>query len=61
MPSTSYQHYSVQWQSDRVCADAEDSQTGPNVEHKDMDESDIGFAGDKPDPNDIPFTRQQSR
>ena len=44
-----------------MCAGAADSTKGPDTEAKRMDESDVQFAGDKPDPKDIPHTRHQSR
>ncbi len=44
-----------------MCAGAADSTKGPDEEPKRMDESDVQFAGDKPDPKDIPHTRHQSR
>ena len=44
-----------------MCAGAADSTKGPDEEAKRMGESDVQFAGDKPDPKDIPHTRHQSR
>ncbi|CAK0787754.1 hypothetical protein CVIRNUC_010976 [Coccomyxa viridis] len=45
---------------DRSASDP-DSTKGPDEEPKRMDESDVQFAGDKPDPKDIPHTCHQSR
>ena len=40
---------------------AEDSKRGPDREQGSMAEEDVKFAGNKPDPKDIPHTRYNSR
>ena len=40
---------------------AEDSKRGPDREQGSMAEEDVQFAGDKPDPKDIPHTRYNNR
>jgi hypothetical protein len=40
---------------------AEDTKKGPDWEQGTMAEEDVQFAGDKPDPKNIPHTRYNNR